>query len=83
MAYAPLGVMGISKFAIMMLMMKMVPVILVLLMIEVYFLSMYNCRIKVGLQVVAVKAPGFGDNRKNTLLDMACATGAIVCRFFS
>merc|ERR1719225_1535400 len=28
-------------------------------------------RLKIGLQVVAVKAPGFGDNRKNTLQDMA------------
>ena len=35
-------------------------------------------RLKVGLQVVAVKAPGFGDNRKNTLKDMAVATGGIV-----
>lgn len=35
-------------------------------------------RIKVGLQVCAVKAPGFGDNRKNTLQDMAIATGAVV-----
>jgi len=35
-------------------------------------------RIKVGLQVVAVKAPGFGDNRKNTLHDMAIASGGIV-----
>ena len=35
-------------------------------------------RLKVGLQVVAVKAPGFGDNRKNTLRDMAAATGGIV-----
>ncbi|KAK6044539.1 hypothetical protein COOONC_17955, partial [Cooperia oncophora] len=33
---------------------------------------------KVGLQVVAVKAPGFGDNRKNTLTDMAIATGGTV-----
>ncbi|PKU33874.1 60 kda heat shock mitochondrial [Limosa lapponica baueri] len=32
-------------------------------------------RLKVGLQVVAVKAPGFGDNRKNQLKDMAIATG--------
>jgi len=37
-----------------------------------------TCRIKVGLQVVAVKAPGFGDNRKNTLRDMAAATGGVV-----
>jgi len=36
-------------------------------------------RIKVGLQVCAVKAPGFGDNRKNTLRDMAVASGGIVC----
>lgn len=35
-------------------------------------------RLKVGLQVAAVKAPGFGDNRKNTLKDMAVATGASV-----
>jgi chaperonin GroEL len=34
--------------------------------------------LKVGLQVVAVKAPGFGDNRKNTLKDIAVATGATV-----
>ena len=26
----------------------------------------------------AVKAPGFGDNRKNTLQDMAVATGGVV-----
>ena len=31
-----------------------------------------------GLQVAAVKAPGFGDNRKNQLADMAIATGGIV-----
>ena len=36
------------------------------------------CRIKMGLQVVAVKAPGFGDNRKNTMQDMAIATGGLV-----
>jgi len=35
-------------------------------------------RLKVGLQVCAVKAPGFGDNRKNTLTDMAVATGGVV-----
>lgn len=40
----------------------------------IYFL----CRLKVGLQVAAVKAPGFGDNRKMTLHDMAIATGGIV-----
>lgn len=38
----------------------------------------YFCRLKVGLQVAAVKAPGFGDNRKNQLHDMAVATGAVV-----
>ncbi|XP_019861851.1 PREDICTED: 60 kDa heat shock protein, mitochondrial-like, partial [Amphimedon queenslandica] len=35
-------------------------------------------RLKVGLQVAAVKAPGFGDNRKNQLTDLAIATGGIV-----
>lgn len=35
-------------------------------------------RLKVGLQVAAVKAPGFGDNRKNTLQDMAIAAGGCV-----
>ncbi|XP_057292873.1 heat shock protein 60A-like [Hydractinia symbiolongicarpus] len=35
-------------------------------------------RLKIGLQVVAVKAPGFGDNRKNTLKDIAISTGAQV-----
>merc|ERR1712061_73252 len=35
-------------------------------------------RLKIGLQVAAVKAPGFGDNRKNTLHDMAIATGGLV-----
>lgn len=35
-------------------------------------------RLKIGLQVVAVKAPGFGDNRKATLHDMAISTGGIV-----
>lgn len=35
-------------------------------------------RIKIGLQICAVKAPGFGDNRKNTLRDMAVATGGVV-----
>lgn len=33
---------------------------------------------QVGLQIAAVKAPGFGDNRKNTIQDMAIATGGIV-----
>lgn len=33
---------------------------------------------KLGLQVAAVKAPGFGDNRKATLQDIAIATGGIV-----
>ncbi|ERE73355.1 heat shock protein, partial [Cricetulus griseus] len=32
-------------------------------------------RLKVGLQVIAVKAPGFGDNRKNQLKGMDIATG--------
>ncbi|ERE73969.1 heat shock protein [Cricetulus griseus] len=32
-------------------------------------------RLKAGLQIEAVKHPGFGDNRKNQLKDMAIATG--------
>ena len=35
-------------------------------------------RLRSNLQVVAVKAPGFGDNRKNTLQDMAVMTGGAV-----
>lgn len=35
-------------------------------------------RLKLGLQVAAVKAPGFGDNRKATLQDIAIAAGGIV-----
>nr|ABO09590.1 heat shock protein 60 [Lucilia cuprina] len=35
-------------------------------------------RLKIGLQVAAVKALGFGDNRKSTLTDMAIASGGIV-----
>lgn len=35
-------------------------------------------RLKIGLQVAAIKAPGFGDNRKSTLTDMAIASGGIV-----
>ena len=42
------------------------------------FFFFFLARLKVGLQVAAVKAPGFGDNRKNQLHDMAIATGAIV-----
>ena len=38
----------------------------------------YKYRIKIGLQVAAVKAPGFGDNRRNTLHDIAIATGGVV-----
>jgi len=33
-------------------------------------------KLKIGLQVVGVKAPGFGDNRKAALKDIAIATGA-------
>uniref|UniRef100_A0A2K5K043 60 kDa heat shock protein, mitochondrial n=1 Tax=Colobus angolensis palliatus TaxID=336983 RepID=A0A2K5K043_COLAP len=35
-------------------------------------------KLKVGLQVVAIKTPGFGDNRKNQLKGMAIATGGAV-----
>ena len=51
-------------------------IVLILLLIHMYL----YCRLKVGLQVAAVKAPGFGDNRKNTLQDVAIATGGIVRR---
>ena len=33
-------------------------------------------KIRGGLQVAAVKSPGFGDNRRNTMQDIAVATGA-------
>merc|ERR1719424_55893 len=33
-------------------------------------------KLRGGLQVVAVKSPGFGDNRRNTMQDIAIATGA-------
>lgn len=35
-------------------------------------------KLKVGLQIAAVKAPGFAEYRKNTLIDLAIATGGIV-----
>ena len=44
----------------------------------VFVCGSLSARLKVGLQVVAVKAPGFGDNRKNQLHDMAIATGGVV-----
>ena len=37
----------------------------------------YN-KLRAGMKVVAVKAPGFGDNRKNNLQDIAVLTGATV-----
>lgn len=33
-------------------------------------------KLRGGLQVAAVKSPGFGDNRRNTMQDIAIATGA-------
>lgn len=35
-------------------------------------------RLKSGFKIVAVKSPGFGDNRKNTLYDLAITTGGAV-----
>jgi chaperonin GroEL len=32
-------------------------------------------KLRGGLKVCAVKSPGFGDNRKNTMQDIAIATG--------
>lgn len=37
-------------------------------------------KLRGGMNVAAVKAPGFGDNRKATLQDMAVLTGATVTR---
>jgi chaperonin GroEL len=34
-------------------------------------------KLRGGLQVCAVKSPGFGDNRRNTMMDIATATGAV------
>ena len=48
------------------------------IMLNVLLIILFDFRLKVGLQVVAVKAPGFGDNRKNTLRDMAVSSGGIV-----
>ena len=48
-------------------------------MTNYYFIAFFVFdRLKVGLQVCAVKAPGFGDNRKNTLRDIAVACGGTV-----
>lgn len=33
-------------------------------------------KLRGGLKVAAVKSPGFGDNRRNTMQDIAVATGA-------
>jgi chaperonin GroEL len=33
-------------------------------------------KLRGGLQVCAVKSPGFGDNRRNTMMDIAIATGS-------
>jgi chaperonin GroEL len=32
-------------------------------------------KLRGGLKVCAVKCPGFGDNRKNTMVDIAVLTG--------
>lgn len=47
-------------------------------MVVYMMIEICHFRLKVGLQVCAVKAPGFGDNRKATMHDMAVATGGIV-----
>ena len=36
---------------------------------------------RVGAKVVAIKAPGFGDNRKANLGDLASLTGGTVIRY--
>ncbi|XP_047536826.1 63 kDa chaperonin, mitochondrial-like [Vanessa atalanta] len=35
-------------------------------------------KLKIGLQVAAIKAPSFGEYRKNTLIDLAIATGGVI-----
>lgn len=35
-------------------------------------------KLRGGLRVAAVKSPGFGDNRKNTMQDIATSTGAVL-----
>jgi chaperonin GroEL len=45
---------------------------------DVIRLALVISRLKVGLQVCAVKAPGFGDNRKNTLRDISIACGGTI-----
>lgn len=35
-------------------------------------------RLRAGIKVVAIKAPGFGDNRKANLQDLAVLTGGQV-----
>ncbi|CAF4869022.1 unnamed protein product [Pieris macdunnoughi] len=35
-------------------------------------------KLKIGLQVAAVKAPGYAEYRKNALIDMAIATGGVI-----
>ena len=35
-------------------------------------------KLKVGLPIVAVKAPGFGEHRRNAIIDLAAATGGVV-----
>merc|ERR1712087_87847 len=35
-------------------------------------------KLRAGIKVCAVKAPGFGDNRKETLQDLAALTGGVV-----
>ncbi len=37
-------------------------------------------KLRAGVKVCAVKAPGFGDNRKNGLQDIAVLTGGEVRR---
>jgi len=58
---------------------KQRPIILICEDIESEALAMLIInRLKANLKVVGVKAPGFGDNRKNLLYDFAIATGSTV-----
>ena len=40
-------------------------------------------KLRAGIKVCAVKAPGFGDNRKANLQDIAVLTGGQVCNIVS
>lgn len=40
-------------------------------------------KLRAGIKVCAIKAPGFGENRKSGLQDLAVLTGGQVCSCFN